>query len=295
MMDTEFQPPRQLGLILQVGVVLILAGVGGYFFFLAAQDPSGLDFILHMLIALLVLTPLPLLAYRVYALLTGAYILRRDGLMIRWGLRREDIPLREIEWIRPVGELGFKLPMPWLRWPGAILGFRKAQELGQVEFIASDMDHMLLVATAEKVFAISPSDVNQFSLVFRRINEMGSLTPMDAQSVYPKVLWGQVWEDRLARFLILLSLGVGLVLLGTVAIIVPGLDSIDWITPGTNAPPERLLLLPVLEGILWLVDFIAGLFLYRRSEDMKIAAYLLWGSAGVTSLLLLAACLLLIF
>jgi len=293
-MEHEFHPQRRLGLILQGGSLLILTVVGGYFFYLAAQDLSGLDFILHMLIALVILTPLPLIAYRFYALLTAVYALRRDGLMIRWGLRREDIPLRHIEWIRPANELGFRLPLPWLRWPGAILGSRQMQELGQVEFMAADFSHMLLVATPEKVFAISPLSVDQFTAVFQQINELGSLTPISAQSVYPKVLLGRVWEDRLARGLILTGLGVGLVLIAVVGFAVPNLDAITWTTPGSTAPAERLLLLPVLDGFLWLLDLVFGLFLYRRGDDMGIAAYLLWGSAGVTGLLLLIGCLLLI-
>lgn len=294
-MDHEFHPPRQQGLILQGGAILILSAVGGYFFYHAVQDNSGLDFILHMLIALVVLTPLPLLAYRFYALLTAVYVFRRDGLMIRWGLRREDIPLRNIEWIRPAGELGFRLSLPWLRWPGAILGSRQVQELGQVEFMASDLSYMLLVATPEKVFAISPMDINEFAAVFRQVNELGSLRRLEAQSVYPNVFLGQVWEDRLARSLILAGLGVGLVLIAVVAFAVPGLDTITWTTADTVAPSERLLLLPILCGIIWVVNFFSGLFIYRRGDDMRIAAYLLWGSTCLTGLLLLIGCLLLVF
>lgn len=274
---------------------MILSAVGVYFFYTATQDLSGLDFILHMLIALLVLLPLPLLAYRFYALWTAVYILRRDGLVIHWGLRREDIPLRNIEWIRPANELGFRLPMPWLRLPGAILGLRPVQELGQVEFMASDLTHMLLVATPEKIFAISPQDVGQFAALFQQVNELGSLAPIDAQSVYPKIFLGQIWEDRLARVFILASLGIGLVLLAVVGFAVPNLEVIAWTGSGSDVPAERLLLLPVLNGFIWLANLVLGLFLYRRGDDMRIAAYLLWGSAGAAGLFLLIGCLLLIF
>jgi len=294
-MNNEFHPPRRLGLILQGGLILVLSFLGGYFFYRATQDPSGLDFMLHMLIALVILTPLPLLAYRLYALMTAVYVLRRGGLMIRWGLRREDIPLNEIEWIRPAGELGFKLPLPWLRWHGAILGRRQVAELGEVEFMAADTAHMVLVATTDKVFAVSPADLNKFAAVFQQINELGSLAPLEAQSVYPKVFLGRVWEDRLARLLILLGLGIGLMLLAVAAIAVPSLETIPWTRLGSTAPAERLLLLPILDGILWLVDLVFGFFLYRSGGDLRIAAYLLWGSAGAAGMLLLTGSLLLIF
>ncbi len=294
-MDNEFHPPRRIGLLFQGSVILALALGGGYFFFRATQDPAGLDFMLHMLIALVILTPLPLFAYRFYALSTGYYILQRSGLKIRWGLRREDVPLNDIEWIRPADELGFRLSLPWLRWPGAVVGSRQVPELGQVEFMAADTAHMILVATPQRVFAISPADLNKFTADFRGMNELGSLTPLEAQSLYPKVFMGRVWEDRLARRLILVGLGVGLVLLAVVAFAIPRLDTIAWTIPGSTAPAERLLLLAVLDAMLWLVDLVFGFFLYRRGEDMRIAAYLLWGSSMATGVLLLLASLLLIF
>ena len=233
-METEYLPPRRTGILIQSGLILLLLVAGGYFFLQANRDTSGLDFLLHMMIALVMFAPLLVIVYRLYALFSATYILRRDGLLIRWGLRREDIPLNDIEWIRPAAELGFHLPMPWLRWPGAILGLRRLPELGQVEFMAADVPHMLLVATPNKVFAISPEDVNGFMTQFRRINELGSLTPIPAQSVYPRLLFGRVWDDKLARLFILGSFGVGLVLLAVVGIAVPGLGEIPWTEAGST-------------------------------------------------------------
>ena len=294
-METEFSPPRRTGIFLQGGLILALGLAGGTFFFLAAQDPSGVGFLFNMLVALAFLGPLPLLGYRLYALLSAAYVLRRDGLRIRWGLRREDIPLRQIEWMRPAVELGFRLPLPWLRWPGAVLGDRKVPELGEVEYLAADLAHMILVATPEKIYAISPADARSFMAQFRRVNELGSLTPLEAQSFYPTVLFGNVWEDRLARWLILGSFGVGLALLAVVGLALPGLDSIAWVGTVEPAPPERLLLLPILEGIFWLTNLLLGIFLHRRGGDFRLGAYLVWGAGALTGLLFLASSLLLVF
>jgi hypothetical protein len=295
MMENEFSPIRRKGIVLMGGVILVLLLSGGYFFLRATQDPSGLGFLLNMLIALLVLLPLPILIYRFYALANAIYILNRDGLMIRWGLRREIISLYQIEWIRPANELGFRLPLPWFRFPGGILGNRKVSELGVVEFIAADLKHLILVATPEKVYAISPADTNTFMKRFRQVSELGSLTPFEAQSVYPKVLLGKVWEDRISRILILSGLAIGLILLIVVSIAVPGLGSIEWLSPETNAPAERLLLLPILDGLIWMFNLILGIFLSRRGERYQLAAYLLWGVSSVSGLLLMMASLLLIF
>ena len=294
-MDNEFYPPRTLGILLQGGLILGLGAAGAYFFYRATQDSSGLNFLLDMLIALVLFAPLPFVAYRLSALLNAVYILRREGLMIRWGLRREDIPLSSIEWIRPADEVGFRLPLPWLRWPGAILGRRVVNELGPVEFMGSDFKHLLLVATPGKVFAISPEETKTFMATFRKVNELGSLTPIAPQSVYPRVFIGRVWEDQLARGLILGAFLIGVVLLVAVAIAVPGLDTIAWVEPGSTAPGERLLLLPVLNGLIWLFNLGLGTLLYRRGGDLRIAAHLLWGASTLTGLLLLIGSLMLIF
>jgi hypothetical protein len=73
------------------------------------------------------------------------------------------------------------------------------------------------------------------------------------------------------------------------------LTTISWTEPGSVAPPERLLLLPILGGLLWFFDLLLGTFLYRKGGDLRLAAYLLWGSAALTCLLLLVGSLLLIF
>lgn len=275
--------------------MLLLGGAGAFFFYRATQDPSGVNFLLDMLIALVLFSPLPLLVYRLYALVNAVYILRREGLMIRWGLRREDIPLASIEWMRPASEIGFRLPQPWLRWPGAVIGRRMVPELGQVEYLSGDVKHMILVATPGRMFAVSPEDAKGFMATFHRVNELGSLTRLDAQSVYPRVFIGRVWEDPIGRWLIASSFMIGLILLAGVAIAVPGLDVIQWVEPGTTAPGERLLLLPVLNGLIWLVNLAAGTLLYRRGGAQQIAAYLLWGTSALTGLLLSIGSLLLIF
>ena len=295
MVEKDFSPANLIGLIFQLVVIVISALTGGYFFFMATREASGLNFLLYMLVALLAFSPLPILFYRLYGLLTATYILRRDGLLVRWGLRREDIPLNQIEWVRPANELGFRLPLPWLRWPGAILGNRRGNELGLVEFMAGDTAHLILIATSQKVFAISPKDMKGFMAFFQQLNELGSLTPLEAQSVYPRVLIGRVWEDRLARILILGSLGVGLALLAAVAVSIPNLTNITWTDPGGTAPAERLLLLPILGGLIWFFDLLSGIFLYRKGGDLRLAAYLIWGSSALTCLLLLAGSLMLIF
>jgi hypothetical protein len=74
-----------------------------------------------------------------------------------------------------------------------------------------------------------------------------------------------------------------------------GLETIAWIGTIEPAPAERLLLLPILDGIFWLVNLVLGIFLHRKGGDLRIGAYLLWGTGAVTGLLFLIASVGLIF
>jgi len=293
-METDFPLSKRKGLILLLALCLLFAGGAVFFSLRATQARVGTAFILQILAALGLFILLLLLIYRVYVLSTTNYSLRRDGLTIRWGLRCEDIPIGSIEWVRPVNELGFYLSLPWLRLPGLIFGKRNTEGLGLVEFIASNADTMLLVAMRERVFAISPKDGRLFMSTYQRINEMGSLEPIAAQSVYPAFLLVRVWADIKARSLLLIGFCLLLALFGFVSLVIPGRESIVWIGQET-APAERLLLLPILNALIWLGDVLTGLFIYRRGEAHQLPAYFLWAASCITGILLCSGVFFLIY
>jgi hypothetical protein len=113
-------------------------------------------FVSNLFIGILAFAPIPFLGYRAYALLKADYYIDRDSLAILWGLRVEDIPLTDIEWVRPASDLTTPLALPRFRLPGAVLGTRRHPDLGAVEFIASSTRNLILIATSKHVFAISP-------------------------------------------------------------------------------------------------------------------------------------------
>ena len=125
-----------------------------------------------LVVILVTLPPLPFFGYRLFSLLRADYILDRDSLAFYWGLRVEDIPLNDIEWIRPATDLSTPLRIPTLSLPGALLGMRRHPDLGAVEFIAAEKKKLLLVATAKRTYAISPEDAATFLSTFRRATEM---------------------------------------------------------------------------------------------------------------------------
>ena len=289
----QFLPPKRRGLIFHIGVLLMLAGAGGFLMWLSVEQEAGSYFVLFLLASILLFIPLPFILYRGYALIQARYVLDRDGLRLRWGLRAEDIPIPEIEWVRPASELAMELPLPRLRTPGAIIGHRWVEDLGPVEFFATDEELMVLVATPTKIYVISPEDSRNFLALFSRIIEMGSPSPLTSYSALPAVFLRNVWSDRLARVPLASGIILTLALFIMVGVLIPGQAAVplgfdrlgEPLTPG---PPERLLLLPVLGLFTLVFDILAGLFFYRR-PGMQAIAYLLWVSSSITPILLIAA------
>ena len=296
-----FLPRRRPGLLFQFFAILLLGSAAAFGLWSASQADIGPIFLLYLLPALLAIFVVPLLAYRLYALQRATYILERDGIHLRWGLRIEDIPIEQVLWVSPAEEMTPAPPLPWLRWPGAVLGIRRstarrAAEQGDaqtVEFLASSARELVLISTPQRIYAVSPNDPEAFLAAFDRFIEMGSLDPMAGRSVYPTLLVARVWASRPARALLGASLLFSLLLLAWVSLAIPARQqvSLGFLpngAPGQAVPSVRLLLLPVISGLFVVVDWFAGLFLFRRPESENLA-YLLWANSALAPLLSLMA------
>lgn len=293
-----FSPPRNRGLILHGVLVLVLVGLVMWGATNAWISEVGPAFIAYIFVALVGLLPLPLLAYRFYALTRSGYFFDRDNLQIQWGLRMEELPLSDVEWLRPATDLTTPLALPWFRLPGGVLGVRRHPDLGPVEFLASESDGLLLIATARRVYAISPEDSATFVREFQRSIEMGSLTPVPARSLYPSFVVLQAWENPVARFLWLAALLINIGLLAWVGTLIPTLHRavLGFFPNGLpmdTVRPVQLMLLPVLSTALSTIGWLAGLGFYRREADRTLA-FLLWISSALASLLFILGTLFLV-
>lgn len=286
-----FHPPLKLGLLFHGIASLILILVGGLGLWRAFQSEVGPVFLLFLLPVLVALVLVPVFIYRGYALQRAVYLMERDGISLRWGLREEDIPMDIIRWVRPAKDLNF--PPPRLRLPGAILGVQLLGDGTQVEYLASQLGSLVIIATSRRYFAISPADPDEFLRIYHRFAEMGSFTPLSARSVYPSFLLARVWASRPARFLLLGGITLSLILLAVVSLAIPSNETISLGfnpdgSPTDQVPAVRLLLLPLLNGFFYLSDLLLGLFFYRRIGQ-QVLAYLLWGCGALTALLFLGA------
>ena len=279
-------------------MILALAGVAGWGIFNLTQTQVGPMFVTDLLIALLTFAPIPFFGYRAYALLRSDYYIDRDSLAILWGLRVEDIPLTDIEWVRTASDLTRPLALPRFRLPGSILGTRRHSDLGLVEFIASDTKNLILVATSKRVFAISPKDSVALVRTFARATELGSLTRAEPKSVYPSFVVTQAWESPIARFLWMAGFFLNLGLVIWVGILIPSLQQIPigfdaFGAPNATASAVRLILLPLISAAMFVIGIAAGLYFYRW-EKQRPLAFIVWGSSSLCALLFLMAVLFLV-
>ncbi len=288
-----FPPPRQRGLSLHVLLIVLLVIIVGVLAWLIYRRPISPLLTLYIAIGVAALVLLPLLAYRVYALSRANYSLDRDRLTLKWGLRVEQIPIADIEWVRPMAALAGHLPLPIFSIPGSVLGIRRHTDLGEVEYLASDAHSLLLVATSAKTFAISPEDPGNFLQDVQRAREMGSLSPAASQSVYPSFVVSQAWDSLLARFLWLAGLLLNIGLLAWVSSMAPSLGrvSLGFLPSGLARAPSPgvwLMLLPIVSFVFFFTGWVTGLVIYRR-PDHRPMAFIVWTSSALASFLFILA------
>ncbi len=294
----HFPPAKRLGLTLHTVIILLLAGVSIWAFTNLTYAQVGPMFVTFLLVGLIAFAPIPYLGYRAYALFKADYYIDRDSLAILWGLRIEDIPLTDIEWVRPASDLTTPLSLPAFRIPGAVLGRRRHPDLGGVEFIASSAKNLILIATSRHVFAISPRDAGSLVRTFARATELGSLTPTEAKSVYPSFVITQAWESPVARFLWIAGLLLNLGLVAWVGILIPSFSKVPFGfspfgVPNVTAPSVQLILLPLISALMYVTGILAGLYFYRWDKERPLA-FVIWISSALCALLFLMAVLFLV-
>jgi len=287
-----FRPPRKIGTVFHLAALAFTVGIGGLGLMQASRAEAGLAFLLALLPISIAVLLSPLLAYRTYALWRASYILERDGVHLRWGLRAEDIPISSIQWVQPASTIP-GLRLPWPRWPGAVLGERRLPNAIPVEFLAARSDHLIMLATPGRIFALSPADPTAFIHTFQRFSEYGSLAPIPYHSTRPAALLSHYWNNLPARLLWFATLLPSLGLLVWVSLSIPlrsqvALHFTPEGEPGEFVPAVRLMLLPILNTFAVLIDWLVGLFFFRYAESRPLA-YLLWSGGVITALLFLGA------
>ena len=260
-------------------------------------SPISLVWIGLLLLAL----PLALVVInRLYGLVTARYRVDRDGLYVQWGMSYEQIPLDLISELRPLREANAasgdqaaepRRPKFGFWWPGCMVGRSRGST---IDFFATTHPLLVVRTTSGRALAISPPDTEAFQSALFNATRMGSLEAIPERSVRADFLVTRVWKDRLARGLILAGLVIPLLLLGTLVIMAPSLPELVpfGFGPGGQptplAPPGRLLLLPMIAGLVWIADLVLGAWFFGNDSDQPVA-YALWGAAIIAGILMAGA------
>lgn len=289
----EFPPGRQRGLWIHIALTILVGLASIFSLWLTFQTRVGPAFSLYLLLFIITAIPVPILGYRAYALSRANYLLDRNTLRLIWGLRIEDIPVNNVEWVRPANNMPGNLHLPLLRLPGGILGITHQRDIGKVEFLASEADRIILVATPGQVYAISPENSSAFLSAFQKAIEMGSLQSVHGISQHPSFVVVNAWESMPVRIIWLAGIFLNTGLLIWVTLLIPSLEkiSLGFLSDGSPrlpVPGTQLVLLPLLSIFLFIFGLIAGLFFYRRS-DLHIPAIIVWISGACCALLFILA------
>lgn len=288
MKSGHFPPPKRRGLIVHSSIIFILTIITLIGFINLSNAEVGPIFLISLLVSIFAFAPIPFFVYRAYSLWRADYFIDRDSLAIHWGLRVEDIPLNDIEWIRPAEDLSTPLKLPPLSLHGALLGLRKHPDLNLVEFIAADSKKLLLIATAKRIFVISPEDPSALAQTFARATELGSLAPAEAKSVYPSFVVTQAWQNILARYLWLSTLFLNIGLFIWASLIIPSTSQVILGQSIESVPSAQLINFPIVSLLLAIIGWIAGLYFYRWQRE-RVLAFIIWGTGTLTGLLFLLA------
>lgn len=290
-----FYPPRRLGTLIHLILLLLFLGMGILGLVQMAEVQAGKAFIAAVMPVLLALVMVPFLFYRLLALNRSSYQLERNGIRLTWGLRSEDIPMDAVMWVGDAQDLDYHLPRPILSLPGSVLGARTLPGGKPLEFLASSQRRLVVIITLQRAFAISPADPAAFLAAFKKLAEFGSLTPLEARSVFPQLLITRSYADRWTRILLIAGLLLALALLAWVSLEVPKhaqialrLSPDGTFTADDLVPGIQLMLLPVLNLAFFTADLVLGFYFYRHPATQPLA-YLIWGSSVLASLLFLVA------
>jgi hypothetical protein len=290
---TRFDPSRRRGLAFHFGALILCVALLITFLFFATAQETALVSVLLLVGTLLFSLPLPLLLYRLYALLQSGYWLGREGLRLRWGLRQVDLPHDAIVDVAHADELENPIALPRWTWPGGVTGETKDAELGTLEFLAAEKNGLVLLGTKERVYVISPSDPQKFVELYKQQSERGSLRSFRSRSISPSFVLVEAWAQPRARQLFIAGGALALGLLLLVGILAPGLPSVSlgFAADGLALPAVaslQLFLLPAINLFFFVGNLFFGLLFFREPKGLNFS-YLLWGSSLFTSLLFLGA------
>jgi hypothetical protein len=285
MMEIDFSTPKSRSLVIYGLITAALIAVILFFLISGSTTNQNSLAIVFIIAGLLLLIPLSLTIYRIITIATTVYSITRDALEVKWGLRREFIPIGEIEWVHPVSDFETPLPLGFTLIRGSYYGETIIKGLGKTLFVATAPEQMVLVKLNQAYLVISPEDKEAFTQSYTQLSQLGSLQDVQSESENLRMLWGRVMDDlRAKRFLIGGAVSLA-VLIVSAAVIVAITSQVVWVSMEV-VPPARLFLLALFGLLFSILNTLLGLFLYLQERTGKTVVYLIWGWSILTNVIL---------
>ena len=278
-----YYPPKRTGTIVHLLLILFFSGGGAWSIWGASNVQVAPQLLPYLALILLFLITVPFLIYRLYALHRSKYSLERGGIQLQWGWRSENIPMDKVKWVHKAEDLEIPPQPPLIRWPGSVIGFRRFLRGPVVEFMAAREKGLVIIATEEGYFAISPLQVEDFILSYNSLTELGSISLLTTQSSHPTLILTEISGKKPLLWIFLAGAILNITLLIWTLLIIPSREMISLgFTPGgiPHEPLEsiRLILFPIINTTAYLSNLVLGLFLFRN-EETRVLAYILWGGS----------------
>ena len=284
-----WKPRRSVGGLVGLAAILFLVAVDG----LLLSRLRGPVSLASFFIALAVAASLPFLAllgYWLYGYFSLRYRLDRNALTIVWGATRQIVPMASIQRVVRGEELGGRVDIEGMNWPGYWVGHGRVEGIGLVLLYATrPLAEQLLVVTPTLAYGISPDEPEKFLQAFELRRRLGPLQRVSQESHQPGFLTWPIWQDRLAHLLGALGLLANAALFAYLCWRYPALPAflpLRFDALGQTdriAPRSEVFKLPFI-GLLALTANCGLGFLVHRRE--RFGSYLLLAGAFLVQILL---------
>ncbi|MGD2164345.1 MAG: DUF1648 domain-containing protein, partial [Anaerolineae bacterium] len=150
----------------------------------------------------------------------------------------------------------------------------------------------IFISTPGLVYAISPTNRQEFLESLRTRLEMGPTQAIEQSSARLSLIDWPIWQDSLGLSLLGVSTLALATLLGMLSYRFSQLPMLIPLHFGMSGSPDRLgprveiFLVPLIGLLTLLVNGLLGSFVYRRS---RLASYLLWASSILIQVLVWTA------
>lgn len=236
-------------------------------------------------------------AFWTWACITMRYMVGPNGVTIRWGPVKHQIPITRIEAIT-AGKVEQDPHVRGIGWLGYHVGRGRAGNFESVLFFSTHRSpkDIVYVSTAETAYAISPRDPARFASEIQRFYQaaVGNGEVVDGEPTVERDILAAhpIWSDRIAQALVLASVLLNLVLWGYIFASYPSLSNqitIEFPPIGSITTLEsrgEIFKIPATATAILGVNFIASLLFQPRE---RAATYLLLTGSVVFQVAFLVA------